>query len=120
MKRFVYITGPIAGMPNDNREAFSRAQYEIDFGDASPNPLEWMAVNPHLIPPWNHEGSCPRVYGKRPDTVGHDGGCHLREDIARLVRCHAIYRLKGWEHSRGAKIEVELAEKLGLEIWDEK
>jgi len=36
--------------------------------------------------------------------------------IELLARCDAIYMLKGWEASRGATIELELAESLDLEV----
>ena len=34
--------------------------------------------------------------------------------------CDAIYMLEGHEHSRGAKLELEIAEKLGMHVWYEK
>lgn len=117
MKRSVYICGPIAGMPDGNKFAFREAQYELMYGEFAREEL--IAVNPHDIPPWKHEHECPEVYGFKTSD-GHDGGCHLREDIARLVRCHIIFCLKGWEMSKGARIEHNLAKKLGLEIWYEK
>ena len=117
MKRSVYICGPIAGMPDGNKFAFREAQYELTVGQH--NREYFNVVNPHDIPPWKHEHECPEVYGtKTPD--GHDGGCHLREYIARLVRCHIIFCLKGWDKNKGARIEHDLAKKLGLEIWYEK
>lgn len=39
---------------------------------------------------------------------------HMKADIKMLVDCDAIYMLEGWEQSRGAKIERELAMQLGL------
>ncbi len=40
----------------------------------------------------------------------------LAGDLELLRRCDAIYMLGGWENSEGAKAELKLAEKLGLEI----
>lgn len=37
-------------------------------------------------------------------------------DLAMIKVCDAIYMLKGWEESRGAKIEHCFAQMLGLEI----
>ncbi len=36
-----------------------------------------------------------------------------------LKHCYAIYMLKGWEKSSGARIEHEYAVKLGLEVMEE-
>ncbi len=39
--------------------------------------------------------------------------------IDTLLRCEAIYRLRGWELSPGAWVESQIAHQLELEIWDE-
>ena len=39
--------------------------------------------------------------------------------LAGIERCKTIYLLKGWENSRGAKLELKKAIELGLEIWTE-
>ena len=44
----------------------------------------------------------------------------MREGIKLLMDCDAIYMLEGYEHSRGAKLEWQLADKLGMHIWYEK
>ena len=44
----------------------------------------------------------------------------MREGIKLLMDCDAIYMLEGYEHSRGAKLELQLADKLGMHIWYEK
>lgn len=112
LRRKGYIMGPIAGKPDGNRAAFLKAANLIlNRGE--------IAVNPHDIPPWEHPGrECPSVYGY-PSGEGHDGGCHFRADIAEMVTCNFIYRLKGWNRSKGAMIEYGIATKLGLEIEDE-
>ena len=40
---------------------------------------------------------------------------YLRKDIKLLMDCDAIYLLKGWEESRGSRLEVYIARELGLE-----
>jgi hypothetical protein len=58
---------------------------------------------------------CPHL-----NTAHFDGLCDdnvwLTGDLEILKRCDVIYMLKNWEDSEGAKAELELAIKLGLEI----
>lgn len=41
---------------------------------------------------------------------------YLRHAIKRLVDCDAIATLPAWEHSKGARLEVLIAERLGMPI----
>lgn len=43
---------------------------------------------------------------------------YMREDIKALCDCDGIALLPGWERSRGAHLEVHIAHRLGLQIWD--
>ena len=40
----------------------------------------------------------------------------MKEDIGALLNCDAIYLLKNWGDSRGARIERAIALELGIEI----
>ena len=40
----------------------------------------------------------------------------MKGDIEILKRCDAIYMLKGWEQSQGARRELEVAIEEGLEV----
>lgn len=42
----------------------------------------------------------------------------MRRDIAALMDCDTVATLPGWEHSKGAKLEVLIAEKLGMTVVD--
>ena len=41
---------------------------------------------------------------------------HMRADIALLVQCDLIYMLRGWELSKGAKLEHDVATSCGIKV----
>lgn len=41
---------------------------------------------------------------------------HMRADIRLLMDCDLIYMLKGWELSKGAKLELDVASSCGIEV----
>lgn len=107
----VYVCGPMAGKPNLNRAAFDKAAAAIRARGDEP-------VIPHDLAPYKHDGECGVVYGHKGDHP-HDGGCYVRGDIAVMVMCDSVYRLKGWENSLGAGIETSIANLLAIPIEDE-
>lgn len=42
---------------------------------------------------------------------------HMKADIHALTECDGILMLRGWELSKGAKIEFDVATSCGLEVW---
>lgn len=89
--RRVYISGPITGQPNLNREAFSAAEAALRMQGFDP-------VDPH-----NN--------GLDPDSPWKQ---HMRADIKLLMDCDALVWLEGWQHSRGARLEIKLAYSLEI------
>lgn len=94
MRNSVYISGPISGRPYEEvKREFSNA-YEMlcERGYKPVNPLNnGVAVNA----PWE---------------------VHMAADIDLLAGCGKIYLLPGWERSQGAKLEVALAKRWGIEV----
>ncbi len=43
---------------------------------------------------------------------------YMRHDIAELVKCDAVAVLMNWHKSKGAKIEVFIAESLGMPVFE--
>ena len=43
----------------------------------------------------------------------------LRGDIIALQFCNAVYRLKNWRNSKGARYEVSCARRMKYEFFDE-
>lgn len=41
---------------------------------------------------------------------------HMRRDIEMLMCCDIIYMMKGWTHSKGCKVEFDVATSIGLSV----
>lgn len=89
----LYLTGPMTGLPEFNHPAFHAAA-------AALRKAGYRVFNPadNKLPsnaPWAE---------------------HMRVDIAALVHCYAIATLPGVEHSKGAQLELHIAQQLGMRI----
>jgi hypothetical protein len=91
----VYVSGPISGRP--------REQYRLEFATAA----AVLAANGHI--PCN-----PTTQNGLPPGLPWES--YMRADIGLLTSCDAICMLPGWQASRGASIEHDLALKLGLPV----
>jgi len=119
----VYCSGPITGLPDLNRPAFDAAEKRL-------TAQGHFVINPHRI---------SELFGTAEDVAIAFTDLRYAEDVARIesiasrriveavmsadlaaVRsCDAIYLLRGWENSRGAKKELAEALKHGLEVMQE-
>lgn len=86
----VYISGPMAGLPDLNAYEFAFAEARIKSAGMNP-------INPHTLcdPSWDWQ-KC------------------MRADVKALCDCDAIFLLQGWEKSQGAQLELHIAHRLGL------
>ena len=90
----VYISGAIAHHdPEERRRAFGAAEDMLCR-------LGYEPVNPFKN-------------GLPEEAHWRD---HMRADIALLVRCDYIYMLAGWELSKGAKLEHDVATSCGIRV----
>lgn len=93
-KKKVYISGAIAHYDLEERKAaFKAAEQE----------LKEMGLEP--VNPFDNG---------LPDEAHWME--HMRADIALLVECDYIYMLKGWEWSKGAKLELDVATSCGIKV----
>lgn len=93
IKSRYYLCGPMSGLPNFNREAF-------------------FDVAASLL-----EAGVSEVFS--PAELSDEGRTWedlMRICIGRLVKCDVLVVLPGWENSRGARLEMEIAEALGLRV----
>lgn len=89
-----YIAGAIGSMP----EAEYRPLFEA--GVAEARALGFEPISPIDLP-HNHD----RSYGS-----------YMKEDLTELLKCKAIYVLRNWRHSPGAKFEIETAVFCGINV----
>lgn len=92
----IYISGSMSGIENYNYSAFNKAELELQA-------LGLVVINPATI--------------KVEDWKQWSD--YMREALRMMLDANAIYLLKGWEESKGANIEKELAEKLGMKVMYE-
>lgn len=89
----IYISGPMTGLPNLNREAFQLAhEYLREAGHE--------VLNPATIP-------------ESPDKQWAD---YMRDALAMMLKAEAVALLSGWRKSRGAIVEWKLAKDLDMPI----
>lgn len=90
----VYISGAIAHYDmNERKEAFANAEMR----------LQSMGFNP--INPFKN-GLPDEAHWRE----------HMRADIRLLLDCEFIYMLQGWELSKGAKLELDVASSCGIKV----
>jgi nucleoside 2-deoxyribosyltransferase len=96
----MYVAGPMSGLPDYNRGAFSEVTQVL-------RDQYYGVINPAEL-------------GDTPD-MKQDGRKlwhkYLRRDIKYLMDCDAVVALEGWAESDGAKLEVSVAFELGMPIY---
>lgn len=94
MKQTVYIAGPMRGKPDYNRAAFNAAAKFLaeELGLHPINPVDIERIHPCVDE--DGETDAARLYKL----------LEIDESFAR--KADAIYLLKGWEYSKGARGEL--------------
>lgn len=93
-KEKVYISGAIAGHDlTERKAAFGHAARFLDLKGYEP-------VNPF-------DNGVPESAHWRE---------HMKADIKLLLDCEYIYMLMGWEMSKGAKLELDVATSCGIKV----
>ena len=92
----VYISGPITDVP-DYKEKFGLIEASLKLEG-------YETVNPSNV------------------NLGENATWeeYMRHDIKLLCDCDAIFMMKGWQRSKGARVENYIAKKLGLLVINER
>lgn len=92
----LYLAGPMTGRPDDNLPAFREAAARL------------RALGDEVVSPAETAGE--------PQTARSWAGW-MRRDIPLLLQCEAVTCLPGWEYSRGATLETDIARRLGMPLY---
>lgn len=91
MSARIYIAGPMSRLPDYNYPAFNRAAAKL-------REAGWHVESP-----------------AEPGQVdGWGWGDYMRRGLQQMLTCDVIALLPGWHDSRGATLELRLAEALGM------
>lgn len=91
----IYVSGPMTGLPDLNYPTFNRVAARLEeFGYDVLNPARHGEVN---------------------DAVWSD---YMRLALIDLAAADGVCRLRGWQQSPGASLEIHIAESLGLPVRD--
>jgi len=99
----IYISGPMTGYPNFNREAFVKAEMNL-IGKGK------EIVSPSLLE--------QDIEGRKFKTLEEAWMYYMKTALIKLLHCNAIVMLDGWSDSKGARLERYLAETLGYKIYE--
>lgn len=89
----IYIAGPMTGLPDFNYPAFNaRATDLADSGHVVLNPT---TLNDGTNKTWNQ---------------------YLRESLTMMLSAEAVSVLPGWEQSKGATLEIQVALVIGIPV----
>ncbi len=89
----VYLSGPMTGLPEHNYPAFQEGREEL------------RALG--------HEVLCPAEAGV---VEGWSWADYLRRDLVMVCDAEAVVVLPGWAASKGARLEVHVAQALGMPV----
>lgn len=107
-----YIAGPISGLPEvplqEKIDRFYTAQADLEaWGFAVINPL---LVKPVCDMSCNTDGHIGQ-----DGVATHSWACFMKHDLRALLDCTHIAILPGWKESRGAELEIRIAQALGMQ-----
>lgn len=104
--RLIYISGPMRGLPDFNYPKFNAVEEELTRNG-------WHVDNPAKI---GEEFGTPEEINSDPELLRSV----MNAELATVKTCEAIFLLRGWERSVGAKKELAAALESGAEIYLEE
>ena len=103
----VYIAGPMSGQKDWNFPAFFEAEKQL------------TALGHEAINPAHNDGKTAEealISAGSPDRPNHSWAYYMRRDLPNVLTADAVCVLPGWQSSKGASLEVEVAQALGVPL----
>ncbi|MBQ9637449.1 MAG: DUF4406 domain-containing protein [Prevotella sp.] len=94
----IYLSGPISGHDLETRR------------------LDFAAIQ-QTLEALGHTVFNPMRNGLPAEASTHR---HMHADITALLQCDAIFMMTGWLHSKGCKLEFDVATAIGLSVYFEE
>lgn len=94
----VYISGPMSGYENFNYHSFEEASNRLEA-------LGYKVISP----------AQPALLDSQ-----YDWKYCMRNSIDMLLKANSVALLPGWESSKGANLELQIAQALGYTVWEYK
>ena len=93
MNKTAYLAGKISGLPNTHvKNKFNRVGEHL-------KSMGYNVINPVAI---------------ANTTLSWDES--VRTDIKQMLECDEVHLLPGWQESRGAQLERDIAIRLGMQV----
>lgn len=92
----LYISGPMSGNENFNYHSFENASKRL-------KQLGYAVISP----------AQPALLSSQ-----YDWKYCMRNSIDLLLKANSIVLLPGWESSKGANLELQIAQSLGYQVWE--
>ena len=118
----IYVSGPMTNIPDLNRPAFDAAEKRL-------TAQGHFVINPHDLTPIFGTAEVIAdafsvlysIHSNNPilEKQVNLARAVMDADLAAVRSCDAIYLLRGWENSRGAKKELAEALAHGLQVMQE-
>lgn len=103
----IYLAGPMTGIEDWNFPAFFKL--EEDILKFAP---ETLVINPAHNDGPTYEQALESANSKR-----YSWDWYMRRDLKHVLEADALCVLPGWQNSKGASLEVHVANSLGLPIY---
>lgn len=106
MTETIYISGPMSGYKDFNYPAFREAAKNL------------RAAGYTVLDPSDNFNGQAGYTNSAGEFVKYRRPQYMREDVQHILKSDRVVVLQGWERSMGARLEVRLAQELGLPVTD--
>jgi hypothetical protein len=104
----IYIAGPMTGYDQWNFPAFFEAEKQL------------LSLGCQVINPAHNDGPTLELALESagvPERPNHSWAWYMRRDLPHVLEVDALCVLPGWQKSKGASLEVQVDEAMGLPIY---